>query len=165
TNLSIAKLFMAGLLPGLLLVVLFMTFIGIYALLRPGGGSGVPTSDAHVEHGGVVQIINDLLPFVVLIAVVLGSLYLGLATPTESAALGCVFAVCIGWIWGDMDRKVLLQVFRRTVRVSGAIMSIVFAAYIFSYSVALSGLGQTIATQIGALELSRWEFILLLFVF
>jgi len=166
TNLSIAKLFMAGLIPGLLLVLIFMLFIGGYCLLRPdatGGRETVPVADE--AEGGVVQILNDLLPFVVLIGVVLGSLYLGLATPTESAALGCVFSALIGWIWGDMDRKVLLEIFRRTVRVNGAILSIVFAAYIFSYSVALSGLGQTMAEQIGALDLSRWEFILLLFLF
>ncbi len=166
TNLSIAKLFMAGLIPGLLLVLIFMLFIGAYCLLRPdatGGREAVPVAEE--AEGGVVQILNDLLPFVVLIGVVLGSLYLGLATPTESAALGCVFSALIGWIWGDMDGKVLLEIFRRTVRVNGAILSIVFAAYIFSYSVALSGLGQTMAEQIGALDLSRWEFILLLFLF
>lgn len=166
TNLSIAKLFMAGLIPGLLLVLLFMLFIGVYCLLRPGTtGERDVTSLPAEEEGGVLQILNDLLPFAVLIAVVLGSLYLGLATPTESAALGCVFSALIGWLWGDMDRKVLLEIFRRTVRVNGAILSIVFAAYIFSYSVALSGLGGTMAEQIGALDLSRWEFILLLFLF
>ena len=166
TNLSIAKLFMAGLVPGLLLVLLFMLFIGVYCLLRPDATGGRGAAMVPVEdEGGVVQILNDLLPFVVLIGVVLGSLYLGLATPTESAALGCVFSALISWIWGDMDRKVLLEVFRRTVRVNGAILSIVFAAYIFSYSVALSGLGGTMAEQIGALGLSRWEFILLLFLF
>lgn len=165
TDLSIAKLFMAGVVPGVLLVLLFMLFIGVYALIRPGVVPADDDVDLDPEGAGVIGVLNDLLPFVVLIGIVLGSLYMGLATPTESAALGCVFSALIALIWGELNLNVLSRIFWRTVRVSGSILAIVFAAYIFSYSVALSGLGQDIAAEIGKLALSRFEFILLLFVF
>lgn len=164
TNLSIAKLFMAGVVPGLLLVLLFMTFIGVYALIRP---DVAPKSEEENgdESQSAGQTLNDLMPFALLISVVLGSLYLGFATPTESAALGCVFSAIIARVWGRLDLETLYYIIQRTVQVSGSILAIVFAAYIFSYSVALSGVGQDIAAAIGGLDLSRWQLILLLFLF
>ncbi|MES1926064.1 TRAP transporter large permease subunit [Salinisphaera sp. T31B1] len=166
TNLSVAKLFMAGLIPGIGLAMLFMLYVGVRAVLNPA--LAPETSDA-IEPGeqgyGALALVNDLLPFFVLISVVLGSLYLGYATPTESAALGAVLSAIIAVIWGQMSGARFYTVFRRTISVSASILAIVFAAYIFSYSVSLSGLGSDLASWLGALELTRIEFILLLFVF
>ncbi|GAB3679827.1 TRAP transporter large permease [Salinisphaera aquimarina] len=166
TNLSVAKLFMAGLLPGIVLALLFMLYVGVRALINPAlAPSGDEPGEIEAGDQGVLATLNDLLPFAVLIGLVLGSLYFGYATPTESAALGCVLSAIIAWTWGDMNRAVLTRVFRRTISVSASILAIVFAAYIFSYSVSLSGLGSDVATWLGGLELSRLEFIILLFVF
>lgn len=168
TDLSVAKLFMAGMVPGVVLAVFFMIYVGMRALINPSlapdtseeEGAGGESDDQ-----GVLGVINDLGPFVVLIVLVLGSLYMGYATPTESAAVGSVLSAVIAWIWGNMSAATLLWVFRRTVRVSGSILAIVFAAYIFSYGVSLSGLGDDMAGALGALHLSRPEFLILLFVF
>lgn len=165
TQLSVAKLFMAGLIPGVALALLFMIYVGARAIANPTlaprrADNGANNGDA----GGILATANDVLPFVVLIALVLGSLYLGYATPTESAAVGCVLSAIIAAIWGQMNRAVLLQTFRRAIRVSASILAIVFAAYIFAFAVSLSGLGNDMAAAIGSLELTRLQFLLLLFV-
>lgn len=166
TNLSVARLFMAGLAPGIGLTFLFMIYVAFRCRLNPGlAPREVATRSGDDESGQLLETVNDLVPFAVLIGVVLGSLYLGLATPTESAALGSAMSAVIAAIWGRLDARTVYQVFWRTIRVSGAILMIVISAYIFAYSVSLSGLGDDVASAIGGLGLSRLAFLGVLLVF
>jgi len=157
---SIAKLFLAGVVPGLMLALLFMIYVGIRSWLNPAIAP-VEKSSANVSFGSVVV---DVLPFAVLIALLMGSLYSGVVTPTEAAALGCVFAWVVSRIWGDMSLAVLRRALRKTIVASGAIMFVVYGAFLFSYAISLAGTAGDIAQWVTHAGVSREVFLLFVVV-
>jgi tripartite ATP-independent transporter DctM subunit len=161
TETSIAKLFIAGVIPGIVLTALFMSYVAAAALLRPELAPKEPGPAGLRELG---RGLADLLPFVVLLGGTMGSLYLGLVTPTEAAAVGCALALAIGMAWGDLDLAAIRQALRSTILISGNILFIVFAAFVFSYGISLGGVGEKLTQFLVGLELSRLEFFLALFV-
>src|SRR5215470_9109464 len=106
----------------------------------------------------------DVIPFVVLIGGTIGSIYSGLVTPTEAAAVGCVLAMIIARFWGEFNFAVLKHALQTTVRVCGNILFIVYAAYAFSYAISYAGVGEQITQFLVGLKLSRLEFFGALFV-
>lgn len=157
TESSIAALYIAAVVPGLLTMLAFMLFVAIRCLWNP---SLAPQEKATMSRQDWIQTMGDLVPFGTLMLVVLGSLYFGLATPTESAAMGSVFAFAIGKIWGRLDVPLVRRALQRTVRTSGTIMFIVLAAYILLYPMAVGGLPQRFAAWVGSLELGYAAFLL-----
>jgi len=160
TETSVAQLFMAGVIPGLALTALFMAYIAVHATLKP---EIAPKEQGPQSLGEFVSALRDLLPVTVLIAGIMGSLYLGFATPTEAAALGCVFVLAIGAFWGRMSWATLADSVRTTVLVSGNILFITFAAFLFSYAISLGGIGEKLTEWMVALNLSKLAFLLALF--
>lgn len=161
TQTSIAKLFAAGLLPGIFMAMLFMLYIGIRVLMRP---DFVPGKDLSVLSTSLLVSVFDILPFAVLIGGTLGSIYLGLATPTEAAALGCVFATIIAVIWGDFDWQKARLAMKDTVKTSGNIIFIVYSAFMFSYAIQMGGVGAILTNFLIGLHLSHFGFFCALFV-
>ncbi len=161
TELSVAKLFMAGVIPGLLLSAMFMIYIGIYARLRRGVA---PAERGPATIAEALKAVADVLPFLLLITGTMGSIYAGLATPVEAAAVGCVIGVLISAIWGNLDWRGLLVTIDRSVRVSGNILFIIYAAYIYAYAIGLSGIGERVTAWLVGLHLSQTGFFLALFV-
>lgn len=160
TETSVAKLFMAGVVPGLLLTALFMTYIAVHALCRPG--------IAPVERGvrTVVEALRalvEMMPFFLIIGGTLGGMYLGYVTPTEAAAAGCLLAILVSVIWGDLPLPVFLEALRRSVGVVGNILFITYSAFLFSYAISYGGVGERVTAFVIGLELSRVEFFLTLF--
>ncbi|MDA8049018.1 MAG: TRAP transporter large permease [Rhodospirillales bacterium] len=160
TELSVAKLFMAGVVPGLLLSAMFMLFIGV----RSSFGRRI----APAEHGArsVAELlggIGDLLPFLVLISGTMGSIYLGIATPVEAAAVGSVVAIFIAGIWGELSWSSLLSIIDRSIRISGNILFIIYAAYLYAYAIGLSGIGGSVTAWLVSLHLGQIGFFFALF--
>lgn len=163
TETSIAKLFMAGVVPGLLLCGLFMLYVGVRCLVDP---SLAPRSDEGTGEGLFSrQLAGDLLPFGLLILLVLGSLYLGLATPTEAAGIGAVLAFVIGRVWGRLGWREFRAALVKTVMVSGTILFIVYAAYLFSYAIGMVGVTDELVDSMKKLGLSPLAFLLVIVVF
>jgi C4-dicarboxylate transporter DctM subunit len=161
TETSVTKLFMAGVMPGLLLTFMFMSYIAVHAWLKPGV--------APVERGArslaeLLTAVLDVLPFVFLIGGTMGSIYSGLVTPTEAAAVGCLLAMAIAMICGEFNFRVLKTALQTCVRVCGNILFIVYAAFVFSYAISYAGVGEQITQFLVDLKLSRLEFFLALFV-
>ncbi len=161
TETSVAKLFMAGVMPGLVLTGMFMVYIAAHAMLRP--------DIAPVEHGArslaeLAGALADVLPFVVLIGGTIGTIYTGLVTPTEAAAVGCFLAIVIAMIWGDFGRRTFVTALQTTIRVSGNVLFIIYAAYIFSYAISYAGVGEQITAFLVDLKLNRLEFFVALFL-
>jgi tripartite ATP-independent transporter DctM subunit len=161
TETSVAKLFMAGVMPGLLLTAMFMTYIAVHAWLRP--------EIAPVERGAqslqeLTRAALDIFPFVVLIGGTIGSIYSGLVTPTEAAAVGCVLAMIIAMFWGEFSARIMWRALQTTVRVCGNILFIVYAAFLFSYAISYAGVGEQITQFLVDLKLSKLEFFFALFV-
>lgn len=161
TETSIAKLFMAGIVPGLLLTAMFMLYVGIKAWLDP---SVAPREPAPANAAEYKAALIDLVPFVLLIGGTIGAIFFGLVTPTEAAAVGCVLAIVISRIWGDLSFGAFRQALKSTVLINGNILFIVFSAFIFSYAISLGGMGEKFTAYLVGLNLSRLEFFFALFV-
>lgn len=161
TETSVAKLFMAGIGPGIFLAVLYMLYVLVRALANPAVAPRVREPMAPGEIKGVLQ---DILPFLCLIGGIMGSIYMGLATPTEAGAAGACMSIIVAWIWGRFDFAVFRTAARKTVRLSGSILFVVFAAMLFAYATARAGLGEELVEYLTELNLSRLEFLALVFV-
>jgi tripartite ATP-independent transporter DctM subunit len=152
TETSITKLFMAGLIPGLVLVALFMIYVGIRCIINP---SLAPQEKDQIVVSWL-QTAADILPFSLLIAGVMTGLYTGIVTPTEAAALGVCLAVIIASLWGQFNLQILRKSLYRTVQTSGAILFIVYAAFLFSYAVAMVGIADELTGILKSLNLTQF---------
>lgn len=161
TDTSVAKLFMAGVIPGLVLTLLYMTYIAVWALANPR----IAPQERYIQSlAATLHALSDVAPFVVLILATIGTMYMGWVTPTEAAAIGCIFAVIVSAIWGKVDAEVLLASLRNTTLTVGNILFIVYAAFVFSFAISFAGVGEKLTAYVVSLDLSRWEFFAVLFV-
>jgi tripartite ATP-independent transporter DctM subunit len=153
---SIAKLFLAGIVPGLILTGLFMLYVGIRAALNPSlapkDNSGATTA--------WLGVVNDVMPFGVMILLLMGSLYSGIVTPTEAAALGCCIAWLVSKIWGEMSFSTLRRAIRKSVIATGSILFVVYAAFLFSYAIGLAGIAKEISEGVTQAGISKEMFLL-----
>ncbi len=160
TDTSVAKLFMAGVVPGLMLTAMFMTYLGIRGRFSASG----PRERGPANLSEAVAAVLDVLPFVLLVSGIMGSIYAGVATPTEAAAGGCVIGTAISIIWGELTWGRMMAAVRRTILVVGNLLFIIYAAYIFAYAIGIAGIGETTTQWLVGLHLARAEFFLALFV-
>jgi tripartite ATP-independent transporter DctM subunit len=161
TESSVAKLFMAGVVPGLVLTAMFMAYIAVHALIKPSIG---PKEQGARNARELLTAVIDVAPFVLLIGGTMGSIYGGLVTPTEAAAIGCILAGLIAWASGQCDFGVFKRALQSTTRVCGNILFIVYAAFLFSYAISYAGVGEQITGFLVGLKLSRYEFFFALFL-
>ncbi|MEM8983606.1 MAG: TRAP transporter large permease subunit [Pseudomonadota bacterium] len=133
---AVDDLFAGALLPGLMLVGLYMAYLAIVAILKPELMPAVSRDDDNVTLG---RVLGALLPPLVLIVAVLGSILVGAATPTEAAAVGAVGALVLAIARGTLDLACLRDVMRSTVGVSAMVFMILIGASVFS--VVFRGLG------------------------
>ena len=136
TNTSVPKLFVAGILPGLVLMLLFMAVIIGACMLRPHWG-GTPTETRWAMRW---QTLPDLVPPIALLAVVLGSIYAGWATPTEAASMGVIFALVLAAAHRRLTLAMLARVFEGTIRTSALITLILVFAFFLNFVIASVGL-------------------------
>ena len=144
TDTSVPELYLAGIFPGLTLAILFMGVIAIACLSRPGwDGEKVETNWAMR-----IKVLPDLLPPVLLFVAVVGSIYAGVATPTEAASIGVVFALIIAAWNRALTLEMLKQAFEGTMRSSAMIMLIILAAVFLNFVLGFMGITQTLLEAI-----------------
>lgn len=160
TNNSIGKLFIAGIIPGLLLTSCFMVWIWISSVM-----SGEVKREEKVPLGERIATLRHLVPPMVVFGIVMGSLYFGIATTTESAALGVLAALFFVWTSGKLNWQVLRTCFISTARVSGMILLIIMAAFILNLTISLTGVAEAMTKWVAGLGLSATGLILALIVF
>ena len=160
TETSVPKLFMAGVIPGLIMTFFFMLYIGIHAKLVPGVA---PKEQGARNMNEVLRAIGDVAPFFALIAGTLGGLYFGVVTTTEAAVIGCFLSILLGFVFGDLTLKKLAEAMHSTVRFSGNILFLIFAAYVFSYAISFAGIGEKLTEFIVGMQLTKLQFYLVLF--
>ena len=136
TETSIPKLYLAGMLPGLVLAGLFMAAIMILCLIWPKWG-GLRVNSSWKER---VSSLPDLLPPIFIFLVVVGSIYSGLATPTESAALAVMCAFVMVAAKGRLTLSMLRDTLESTVRITAMLQVLVMAAYFLNYVFSFIGL-------------------------
>ncbi len=154
TTNSIGKLFAAGILPGLLLSGLFMVYIFLYSLIK-----GDVKSETRYTWKDRMASFKDLLPPLLIFGVVMGSIYLGWATPVESASLGVILAIIIAWVLRRINKAVMLTCFVNTAQLSGMILLIVAAAYILNMLLTMVGIANAMTDFVASLNLSLPMFI------
>jgi len=161
TETSVPKLFMAGVIPGLIMTVFFMLYIGTHALLRPGVA---PRERGPQSIAELLRAFADVLPFALLITGTLGGIYAGLVTTTEGATIGCLLAILLGAVFGKLTPRVFVEAMHNTVKFSGNILLIILTAYIFSYAISFAGVGEKVTAFVVGLSLNRLEFFFALFI-
>jgi tripartite ATP-independent transporter DctM subunit len=161
-NESIAKLFIAGILPGILLALMFMGYTALWAVLKGQGGAEGRTRYALAEklHAALL-----LLPVFLLILAVMGSIYLGLATATEAAVLGVVGALILSALQGSLDRASFMDSLLGATRTSAMIAFILAGSAFLSLAMGFTGLPRALAIWIGGMELSAFALVAALTVF
>ena len=161
-DVSITRLFIAGVIPGLMLAGLFMGYTIVWALLHP---ERIPPPDIVMSLREKVYASRHLIPVVALIALVLGSIYVGIATATEAAALGVVGALALSWIQGSMSAKVFTVSLMGATRLYCMIALILAGASFLTLSMGYIGLPRRLAEFITGMGLSQLWLLFWLMVF
>ncbi len=161
-EISIARLFIAGALPGLMLVLLFMGYTSIWALFNP---KSVPTADTGMTFAEKIRATRGLMPVLLLILFVLGSIYGGLTTATEAASLGVLGALILSLLSGTLDRQTFIDSLMGATRTSCMIAFILAGAAFLTVAMAFTGIPAQLAAGIATLGLSTTALIVVLTVF
>lgn len=156
---SIGKMFMAGILPGLLLSGIYSSYIIYRGIRNP---EIAPKTQDSYSWGERVMALKDLAPTLILILMVLGSIYAGIATPTEAAALGVFGATVFAFINRQMNLKILFECLIGAVKTNAMIMMIVVGAGFLSRVMGFLGIPAAITQAITQLDLSPYMLMLLL---
>jgi len=160
TNTSVPKLYLAGILPGLVLAGLYsLTIIFLCLLNKNWGGERIPTDWRH-RFASLPNLMKPMFIF----AVAIGSSYAGWATPTESASLGVIAALFLSWKNGKLTHHMLLKSFEGTMRTTAMIMLIILAAAFLNFVLAVIGLAAAFQNFIGTLGLSPFQILLIIIV-
>lgn len=160
TNTSVGKLFIAGIIPGLMLSGLFMTWIYLSHAFRK---EKVPVID--VPWSERIRLLRYLFEPVVVFGIVMGTLYAGIATATESAALGLVAAFVFIVAQGKLSLSLLENCFLSSARTTGMILLIVVGAFVLNLALSLSGVGEAMTKWVTGFGLGRVQLLMVLIVF
>ncbi len=161
TETSIPKLYLAGFVPGIVLASLFSLTVLIFCIARPELG-GRPTSATWEQR---FRALPDLLPPLIIFLAVIGSIYAGWATATESAALGVIAAVGIAAWNRRLTLRVMLHAFEGTMRTTAMIMAILLAAYFLNFVITSIGLTSQLNRLITSLGLTPTELLIVVVLF
>jgi C4-dicarboxylate transporter DctM subunit len=161
-DVSIAKLFIAGVLPGVLLALLFSGYIALWALRHP---DLIPPADAKMSFAQKLRESRSLIPVALLILAVLGSIYAGIATATEAAAVGVVGALVISAVQGSLNWSSFKEALLGATRLYCMMALILAGAAFLTLAMGYIGLPRHLAEWIGSLGLSKFQLIMMLAIF
>ena len=161
-NVSIAQLFIAGVLPGVLLAALFSGYIIVWALLNP---NQIPATAERTTLAQKLYASRHLIPVMLLIGLVLGSIYVGVATATEAAAFGVVGSLIISATQGSLNRATFTDSLMGATRLYCMIALILSGAAFLTLAMGYIGLPRHLAEWIGSLGLSPFALIVALTAF
>jgi len=158
TETSIGRLFLAGLVPGLLLAAAFMVYIFLRCFMRP---ELAPQGDATANARTILLKLFSLWPFVLLIVAIMGSIAFGIATPTEAAGIGVIATIIVGRFWGTLTLKILAESFYGATLLFASIAFVVMGATILAQAVSLLGVPQAILEAVRTADLGALQVLLL----
>ncbi len=161
-NESIVKLFIAGVIPGIMLALMFMGYVAIWDLM---GGRKDRTDTASYTMKDRIQSLGQLAPILLLILSIMGSIAFGYATATEAAVLGVLGAFAISWQQGHLTRESFTASLMGATRVSCMIAFILAGSAFLTLAMGFTGLPRAVAEWIAALQLSPAMLIAVLAVF
>ena len=158
TEQSIGRLFMAGILPGLILILLFIIAIIIWTRMRPELGPKGPTFSLREKMASLSGLVETLLLFIL----IMGGLFLGIFTPTEAGAIGAFGTLALALIGRNLTMKGFMTALFETTRMSCMILVIVAGATIFGHFLAVTRIPFDIAQGVSEIQLPRWAIMLII---
>ncbi|MEZ5844577.1 MAG: TRAP transporter large permease subunit [Hyphomicrobiaceae bacterium] len=161
-NESITKLFMAGIIPGLVLAALFMGYVILWSFIAP---NSMPPREAPLTLGQKVAASRFLIPVLCLILLVIGSMYLGFATATEAAAFGVIGALSLAAAQGSLSWQSFIESLMGATRTSAMIALILAGAAFLSLAMGFTGLPRALADWIASLGLTKLQLLISLLIF
>lgn len=162
TEQSIARLFVAGILPGLMLVGLFAAYVALRAWANP---ALIPAEEGRPSLAEKLRASRRLIPVMLLIGGVIGSIYTGVASPTDAAAIGVLLATALAASTGGFGRKAFIEALMAATRTSCMIAFILLGAGFLSIAMGFTGLPRNLAAWIGTFDLSPYALLAALTVF
>ena len=162
TEQSISRLFIAGVLPGILLLILFSSYVAAWSLLNPSHSAPKPDPTSWAEK---LAALKELLPVTLLIVGIIGSIYAGFASPTDAAAVGVVLAHLLSWYQGHMDRDTFKDAAFSAMKTSCMIAFILAGAAFLTTAMGFAGLPRQLAEWVGTMNLSTYSLLFALIIF
>jgi C4-dicarboxylate transporter, DctM subunit len=159
TNNSIGQLFVAGIIPGILLTLVFMVYLLLASI--HSGNTGI----VKVSWNERLQALPGLVPPFFIFFIVMGSIYFGFATPTESAALGIIVSLFFAWRGGKLTFAMIHKCFVNTAQLTGMIILIITAAFILNLTLSLLGVAESLTKQVVSFDLTLTQLILVMILF
>lgn len=159
-NESVGRLFMAGILPGVVMTALFMIYIGIRTVINPA----VAPKEKVKTKEMLVGLVG-LLPVFIMVFVVLGSIYAGVATPTEAASMGGVGALVLAAAYRRLNKQVVMNALTDTVKLTCMVMILVIGAIYFSMALSILRLPRLLTVWLVSLPVHRMTIFALIIVF
>jgi C4-dicarboxylate transporter, DctM subunit len=159
---SIARLFIAGVLPGLMLMALFMGYVIVWAIVHP---ARVPAIERIAGWREAFIASRRLIPVLLLVAGVIGSIYAGLASPTDAAAVGVLLSLVLSALSGGLSWRTFCDGLMAATRTSCMIAFILAGAAFLSVAMGFTGLPRALAEQISAWNLSPYSLLIMLTLF
>ena len=151
TEQSIARLFIAGVLPGCMLVTLFIGYVIVWSLLHK---DQIPAGEENYTFAEKIGASKSLIPVLLLILGVIGSIYSGIASPTDAAAVGVVLALALSWYTGSLTKKNFFDSLMGATKTSSMIAFILAGAAFLTVAMGFTGIPKVLAGWIGAMHLS-----------
>ncbi|QGG80492.1 TRAP transporter large permease subunit [Litorivicinus lipolyticus] len=158
---SVGYLFIAGVIPGIIISVMMMAYLLILGYVKPELMPAVTREELETEEGDNPWIVT--IPALLLVFAVLGSIYFGIATPSESAAVGCFGAMLIAIYKGNLNWDTLQTIVRDTTRTTGMILAILASALVFGYLLTRLRLPQDLVAWIVEQGFSQYSVLIAIF--
>ena len=162
-NVPVGDLFKAALMPGLVLVAAYVVYILVAAYINPQIGPAVKLErqEGESKKQQVISALFSIIPPLSLIVIVLGSIFAGIATPTESSAIGCTGAVILALLYRKFSFTMLMESAKETVKITAMVFAILIGATAFSMVFTYTGADALIEHFMLSLPGDKWGFIIL----
>lgn len=161
-GIPVGDLFQAAVGPGLILVGIYILYILVYSWLKPEVAPAIPADEnAGSKREEYIKAFKAIIPPLALILVVLGSIFAGIATPTESSALGGIGAILLAAIYGQFSWKMLYQSAQETVKISSMVFAILLGATAFSMAFSYTGGDYIVEEVLSGLPGGQMGFLIL----
>jgi tripartite ATP-independent transporter DctM subunit len=157
----VGDLFQAALWPGFVLVGAYVLYILIYAKLNPGSAQPIPRDESISRSEEVKTALKAIIPPLALIVVVLGSIFAGIATPTESAALGGAGAIVLSLLYRQFSWSMLYDASKETVKVTAMVFAILLGATAFSMAFTYTGGDMLVEEWMLKIPGEKWGFLII----
>ncbi|WP_322895568.1 MULTISPECIES: TRAP transporter large permease [unclassified Yoonia] len=158
TQTSVPQLFMAGIVPGLLMALGFMIITAIICTIKPAWG-GPSRSFTWAER---LNGLQHLIPVLLVFAVIIGSIYTGWATPTEAAAIGVVMALCIAAFYGAVTVENMRAALLGTIRTTSMVMFVIVGAYFLNFALGATGLNRALSGFLESFGLGPYGMLMII---